>query len=532
MDGMNQNNNGNNPYGQPDNMYRQPDSPYGQPGDMYGQPNDPYNHNPYQQGNPGNQVIRPYEPGGNRKKISSGVIIGIVCAVVAVLGIGVGAMAYFRSTPSYKVAKGLENLAAEFVRTGNPLSDKLGMDEIMQMMQEDGGHVRTRLDCTANEISQGITLGVDMDYYKDMRGKELSADTTLSMMNVDLVHLGLYANDEVFCFSVPELYLEDMYIGNENVVSQYNSSVFGQIYPLDMEDFTIDLFADGDGKLSVRDWKNLSSSMGDLEDKLEACREAMTIDKAGKGLYRVSFPAKESDRLLKSLMNSIYGEEDLEEMWFMYDYDKLITSDVSFLFEIGGKNRIESIMLEEPVEMLDGEASVEGEIFFLGEKKSVDMIQGKLAVSGLDGETREVICQLQQTSDSDTYNMDMDLKWVQANETLWKMNLVTECDASSDEFDVSCTFRDETDDVEFIMAGSFDDIVKGESIDLALDEVSFAVDGEDYLKITGDISVEPLSGGVRTDVKPTTAFFEMTEADLLEIIYKLNDDLGLLDYLW
>lgn len=549
MDGRNQNNNGNNgnnpysqpdhmyrqpdgTYGQPDHMYRQPDNTYGRPGDRYVQSNDPYNHNPYQQGNPGNQVIRPYEPGGSRKKISFGVMIGIVCAVVAVLGIGLGAVAYFRSTPSYKVAKGLQKLAVEFARISNPLSDKLGMEDLAQMMREDGGHIKTSLDCSTDVWSGNITLGVDMDLYKDVKGKELSADTSLSVMNIELANLDLYANDEVFCFSLPQLYLEDMYIENENVVSQYNSSVFGQIYPLDMEDFSIDLFADGGGRSSVRDWRDLSSALGDLEDRIEACREAMTIEKAGKGLYRVTFPAKESNRFLKSLLDNIDTEDGAETMRQLKEYDKLIVSDVSFLFEIGRQNRIESIVLEKAVEMLDGEAAVGGEIFFAGENAGIDKIQGKLSVDGLDGRTREVLCQLEQTSVSDASEMELNLKWVEEGETGWKVNVVTDCDAVSDEFDLSCTLEDKAEVVTFTASAGFDDIVKGKSLEIDLDEITLAIDGEEYFKVTGDVSVEPLSGGVRSDVEPKTAFFEMTGEDLMGIIYRLNEDLGFLDYLW
>ena len=570
MDGMNQNNN--NPNGQQNDSYQanntyqpndpqqvngpyqqsdpqqvngpyqlgnpqQVNSPY-QSGDPYQtnntyQSGDPYQHNPYQpQGNPGGQVVYAYNPQGQKKGSAAKILIGIACALVAVIGIGIGVLAYFMSTPAYKVQKGLANLAKDIAENSNPLTDKLGMDDIAEMLQEDGGHVQTILNVTVDIPSEDrITVGVDTNYYKDVRAKELSADTSVSVMNNDLFSFNMYANDEVFAFSIPELFLEDVYIENENLVSQYNNSIFGSIYPSDMEDFSIDLFQDNKDKTSLSGRRNQSSAWGKLENDIDACRKAMTIEKVEKGLYRVTFPAKETDRLYKRILESVYQDDELREYLFPDDYKKIIASDISLLFEINGKNRIDSIMLEEPVEMLDGEASMDGEIFFLGEKISTDKIQGKMTVNGVDGETREIILQIQQTSDADRYQMDMDMKYTESGDTLGMMKCVVNCDAKDDEFDMTCSVKDDWDSVEIIVQGSFDDIVKGENWKIDLDKASFSMNGEEYIKITGDIIIEPLRNGVISSVKPKTALFEMTYTDWLEIIYRLEDESSLLDYL-
>lgn len=69
----------------------------------------------------------------------------------------------------------------------------------------------------------------------------MSADTSLSVMNYEFAHLNLYADEEALCFSIPELFLENMYIENEDVVSQYNSSIWTDVTGYsDMEDFSFD----------------------------------------------------------------------------------------------------------------------------------------------------------------------------------------------------------------------------------------------------------------------------------------------------
>lgn len=546
MDEMNQNNN---PYGQQNDGY-QANNPYQQnnayqPNDPYQhdnayQSNDPYYHNPYQpQDNSGVQMVQPYNPPEKRKGNGVKIAVGVACALVVLIGIGVGVLAYYRSTPSYKVNKGLQNLAKEFVQTKNPLVEKIGIADILLMMQEEGSHVETKLNVPVDVPMFGeTTIGVDTDFYKDVPGKELSADTSISVMNWDFAHLNIYANDEVFCFSIPELFMEDMYIENENVVSQYNDSIFGDVYPSDMEDFSINLFPDADESISMRDLENMSAAMEDFEDDFNALRDGMTIEKVEKGLYRVTFPVNETDRLLKHLMENsakLYNEEEfLQEL---KEYKKLIASDVSLLFEIDSQNRIGSIMLESPLEILDGKVSFEGELFFLGKTRSIDMIQGKIVINGVNDRSGEVVWQVQMTSDDTVYRVDMDLKWAEEEETLGKMKFVVNCDAVNDEFEMTFSSKDDTDDMEFVLEGSVDDIVKGESVEFNLDQAAVRVDGEELLKVTGNISIEPLTKAVKPSVEPETAFFEMTNADWMVILYRLNDEYGgilesLLGYLW
>lgn len=550
MDGMNQNNN-NYPYGQQNGTQQQNDL-YQQNNAQ--QMNDPYQHNPYQQqdgsyqqqggsyqqqngsyqqlNGSGGQVVHPYKP---RKGISTKIIIGVSCAFAALVVIAGGALAYYMSTPLYKITKGMQNLAEEMIDMQNPLLEKAGADDIMEMMRQDGSHVESKLNITPEG---GFTFGVDTEFNKDMHAKELSLDTAVSMMNVELAHLNIYADDEAVCFSIPELYLENIYIENENVISQYNNSMWGDIVPIDAEDYSIDLFSGADERISIKDWRDLTKTWGRFEDDIDACVDAMAVEKVEKGLYRVTFPAKEYDRLFKDLIK--YYDEVLGTGYnssqpntgvlteVFGEYKKLVSSDVVLLFEINGKNRIESIVLEKPVKMLDDRASLDGELFFLGEKRSTDKVQGKISVNGLDGTTREVIWQVQQTLANNTYQVDMDLKLTEGKETVGKLKYVENCDAAKDEFDMMLSFKDAWEDMELIVEGSLDDIVKGESLEIDLDKVILTMDDEELFKITGDVNIEPLTKPVTSKVKAETAFFEMTESDWWDIINKVVGDLGLL----
>lgn len=506
-----------NPYtqGQQSNTYGQPNQPYGQPNQPYGQP-----------------VIQPYQPQSNKKKGKVWAIAACVIALFVILGVSV--RAYYINTAAYKFAKGFQNLGAEMEEMKNPLSEKIGMQDILTMMEEEGSHVKTRMNFTMDTFMGSTTLGIDTDLYKDMQAKELDSSTTLSVMNYEVAQLDLYGNEDVICFSVPELFLENMYFDTENVVSQYNDSVFAEddlFGKSSMEDFSVELFPDEDDSASIGSWTSASKFMEKYGKDIEACRESMTIEKVEKGLYRMRFAQPDTDRLVMDMLHDyteIYGmgEIDLDEE--MEDYDQFIASDVSFLFEINKNNRIESVTLENPVELLDGEASMDMELFFLGEGRSIDKIQGKVTMVNVLGDKMEAVCQLVQTLDEDDYQIDMDMKYMDYGQEDYsdKVKFTMNCDASKDTFDMVLSMKEDGDTFEMAAEGSLDDIVQGESFALELDEFTMDMDGEELCKITGDISVEPLKEKITPSAEAQTAIFEMSYTELADLFYKLAEEYG------
>lgn len=520
----------NQPYGQPNQSYAQVNQSYGQPDQSYGQMNQPY-----ARSNP--PYVQPYQPHGKKK---SGKVFAVAACVIAVFVIlGVSVWAYYTNTAVYKIAKGFRNLNVEFEEMKNPLAEKIDMQNILIMLGEGGSHVKTRMNFTTDTFLGTATLGVDTDLYRDVQAKELDSSTTISIMNYEAAHLNLYGTEEKICFSIPELFLEDMYFDTENVVSQYNDSVLADDYlfgKLNMEDFSIDLFPEDEEGKSVSNWGSADYYIDKYGSQLEACRENMIIEKVEKGLYRMTFTQQDTDRLAMELLHTYdaYGIEEIDLDEEMEDYDHFIASDVSFLFEINKENRIESITLENPIELLDGEASMDMELFFLGEERSIDKMQGKITMINVLGDKMETVCQLVQTADEDDYQVDMDIKYMDYGEKDYgsKMKLTMNSDASKDTFDVSFSMKENGDTFEMLAEGSLDDIVQGESFVLDLDEFTVKADGEQLFKITGDMAVEPLKEKITPSVKAENAIFEMSYEEIGDIFYRLYTEYGsLLDLL-
>ena len=514
------------PYGQ-NNAYQpqNTDSPYGQ-----------YNH-AYQSQNedsPYGPQAQPYIPQKQKKGLAVKILIAAACVVVVVFAVvGIG-MAYFRSTPTYKFAKAFLNLGKELEQSRNPLIEKIGIEDISLMMLEEGSHVSTQINFTSESMF-GTTFGIDTECYKDVADKELSAETSISLMNYDFAHMNIYADEETFCFSIPELFMENMYIDNENVISQYNKSFLAEFSGFsDIDDFSLDFFPEPEERLSLREWKSLDSYSERFAEDIKACREKLVMEKVEKGLYRIVYPGREMEQLLQDLMESYDSVYELagEEQWWK-EYDRLIDSDISVLFVINQQNRIESIEFEDPVELLDGMASMKASLHFLGDKRSIDKIQGEISVNGADGIERSIHLQTIQTPTDDAYTFDMDIELMEEEDSILRMKYVSDSDAVRDEFDMSFSVWNDEDDVEMILQGSLDDIVTGRSLEFDLEEMTFNMDGEELFKITGEVLVEPFDGEVTTTVKKETAFFEMTEDDWFDILYEIDNAYGgWLSYLW
>lgn len=183
-------------------------------------------------------------PKDNKKRT----LIIVLCVGAAVFALILGGWFRYTHSPAYRVQKGLLNLAEEIEEMRNPLAEKAGVGAVRQMMAEEGFSADTRLNVTfdtGRDLFGELTLGVDTEYDKDVTEKEMSFEAALSMTNYEFGHVELYGDKNVLCFSCPEFLIDGMYIENENVLAQYNDSLWGS-YLGDIEgtDFSIKLFED------------------------------------------------------------------------------------------------------------------------------------------------------------------------------------------------------------------------------------------------------------------------------------------------
>lgn len=488
-----------------------------------------------QRGNTFGPPTQPYLPPKDHRRKAAVIALCIGAAVFTAI---LGGWIYRVNSASYRIRQGFVNLARELEGMKNPLAENLGAGELRQMLAEEGSHIDTRLNATFDSFLGEITLGVDTDCEQDRKAKEMSAATTLSIRNYEFGHVDLYGDEENLCFSVPELFLENMYIGNEDVKGQYNRSLWAELFgPAEGDDVSINLFSDawifGDEEGVVR------AFLREYEPQLAECGRHMSVEKAGEDLYRVRFDELYFNELVRQVLYdyvdfTAVGRE--EAMGILSYFDVIsVPDDVSFLLEINRANRIESIRMEQPLPLCKGKMSVYGDIYFLGGKQSIEKMQGKIEAKK-DSQEVSVLWQVTQSLQQDVYRMESEAKCSFTEEGKTenrKLGWDLECDGRKNSFETELSTRTGNSEVSLAVEGGLSHIERGSRFDLELDEAVLCVDQEELLLIRGDIRLSPLSKRVQQNVKPRIAFFELTEQEWNNIGERLYREYGyLLDYFW
>ena len=492
----------------------------------------------HQSGNNFGSPAQFYPPLRNRKKKE---LIIILCVAAVILAAALGGWFYYTQSPGYKIRRGLLNLAREATELENPFSEKIGTDEIGRMLATQGVQADTRLNVTFDSLFGEITLGVDTDYAKDNAAKKMSASTALSMMNYEFGHVELYGDDENLCFSVPELFMENMYVENENVSGQYNRSVWAELFGRAQgEEISIDLFPDlwfmaGEGGVG-------KAFLDRYAVELANCRKHMTTEKAGRGLYRVSFEEQYFNELVRQILYDYvdFATIGREEAMGALSYFNVISAadKINFLFEING-NQIESIRVEEPLSLCQGKMSLYGDVYFLGEERSIEKMQGKIYVKkdmGSKTSENEIVWQTVQSLELENYRMESDIKYSFTRDGEKKNVRIggeLECDGRNNSFEAGVSLKTPDGENELTAEGGLSHITRGSSFHLELDELLLCENGEELAKVKGTIRLSPLTRKVQQNVKPKTAFFRMTDRQWNTLGEKLYNEYGyLLEYLY
>lgn len=446
----------------------------------------------------------------------------------------------YTHSASYRIRKGFIRLAKEAEALKNPMEEKLGLEALCRMLFTEGSQADTKLNVTFDSFLGEVTLGVDTAYAQDRRDREMSASTAVSIMNYELGHVDVYADRDNVSFSIPELFLEDLYLENENVLAQYNRSMWADDWLFGEargDDFTIDLFSqpwvftdeDGVGKAILKRYAG----------EIEACRRHMTMEKAGQDIYRISFDGLYFNELIRQILYdyvdaSVFGRE--EAMGILSYFDVVSGPEkISFLIEMDGADRIECIRLEKSLSLCRGAMHLDGDIYFLGAENGLEKMQGRLFFDNKAGEEEredEILWQVVRSLEQGEYRMESEAKYSFLNngkkETM-KLGWDLSYSAPKNSFETKANARIRGSEVALEAAGDFSHIEKGEGFDLELDEVNLLIDGEEILRVKGKMNLAPLSRRVEKLAKPKTAFFAMGEADWIEILEKIDREYG---YLW
>lgn len=485
--------------------------------------------------------MQPYLPQRDHRKRN---LIILICVIVAVTLIaGIFWFSYTHSA-AYRIGKGFMKLSKEAEALKNPMDEKLGTEALCRMLFTEGSEVDTKLNVTFDTFLGEVTLGVDTDYKKDMREKQLSSSTALSLMNYEFGHVDVYADRENVCFSVPELFLEDLYVENEGVLAQYNRSMWADDWlfgEAEGDDFSIDLFS---APWYVTDEEGAGKAfLNRYAMEIEYCRRHMTMEKAGRDLYRISFEGSSFNALVRQILSDHLNDH----LHFPQSYRESILGimscfdpgtgpeEISFLLEMDETDTIESIRFEHPISLGRSAIRLDGDIYFLGGENSLEKMQGRIFFDNKEAETareQEIVWQLVRSLEQGEYRMESEAKYsFLQNDVKHTVKLEGDFDYDGPKNSFQAKASANIRGTEFALeaAGDFSHVKRGESFDLELDEVRLLADGEQAVLVRGEIDLAPLSGQVKQYVEPKTALFAMGDEDWSRILERIDKEYG---YLW
>lgn len=471
-------------------------------------------------------------------------LIILVSAIVAVTVIAVMIWFSYTHSAAYRIKRGFMRLVKEEAALKNPMEEKLGTGALCRMLFTEGSQVDTKLDVTFDTFLGEVTLGVDTDYAKDMKKKELSSTTAFSIMNYEFGHLDVYADRDNVCFSVPELFVEDIYVENENVLEQFNRSMWADDWffgEAQGDDFSIELFSspwyltdeEGAGKAFLKHYAA----------EIESCGRSMKLEKAGDGLYRIRFEGSSFNYLVRQILNDYLYDSRNSSMPYREGLLGLVSyfdaasgpEEISFLLEMDHTDRIESIRLEHPLSLGRGAVRIDGDVYFLGGENSLEKIQGRISFDNKDGEgirEQELVWQVVRSLEQGEYQMEAEAKYSFLMDNI-KNTVKLEGDFSYDgpknSFKAKTSANIQETEFAWEASGDFSHIRKGEAFDLELDEVRFLTDGEQTVLVKGKIDLAPLSRRVKQIAEPKTALFSMGDEEWGRILEKIDQAYS---YLW
>lgn len=486
-------------------------------------------------------ATQPYLPRPDHRKRN---LLIVICVFAAVMVLACILWISHICSASYKIEKGFRRLAKEAEALKNPMDEKLGTEELCRMIYTEGAQMETELDVTFDTFMGEVTFGVDTDYAKDMKKKKMSSATAFSVMNYEFGHLDIYADKDNICFSVPELFLEDLYLENENVLAQYNRSMWADDWLFgegEGDDFSIDLFS---APWYFQDEEGVDEAfLNRYAVEIERCRQHMTMEKAGNGLYRIRFEGRYFNylvwRVLSDYLNDnidLLRPEQEEILGFISYFDAASgPEEIGLLLEMDNADRIESIRLEHPISLGRGAARIDGDIHFLGGDNSLEKIQGRIFFDNKEWEEireQELVFQVVRSLEQGEYQMETEAKYsFLADERKHTVKLEGDFsyDGPKNSFQLRASAGIADMETAWEASGDFSHINRGESFKLELDEFRHLVNGEQSVLVRGEIDLGPLSRRIKQIAEPKTALLAMDEEDWMEILEKIDREYG---YLW
>ncbi len=504
-----------NAYGQPQNpysqqgMYSQSQNPYGQPQNPYGPPQNPaapqvmtgQSKNPYDKSN---------KKGMDKKKLTT-----ILLIVGGVLLIGLALFLIFGVffTPKKRLKKAMEaNGNADYMYTGTPYDEVLGMGDISKAMDEKGGTINARLGF--NHIGGDTRLdgvGFGGEFAIDKDAKQLSFDLILDNDGKTVFDGQLLADEDKTYLTIVDYLTGYIVFDNKNIGEKLKKSFLSDpdiLGDLNLPFSDLDYF--GGGLKGMMD----DSLYGEIGDDIWEASEVKssgseTLDLGGRSVkckaYEVVIPKddikeiinKAVDKAVDSLGSDSESVEDIFAQAGITDmnefkmqlkaiFSMMITEDIVYKAYVNG-GHVVAYSSDGTLNLVGTPISYSVMIKNTGEKNVLS--SGEMSVVfTVQGVSLNLYSKYGSEKNGNTIDTFFDLS-LSSTGMVINVNYDQKYDISTGKIDISGEAGASGESITLKGSGSIKDINKGKSFTAQIDSLTINYDGEDLVDMNLELGI-------------------------------------------
>ncbi|MDE7030656.1 MAG: hypothetical protein K2P63_11940 [Lachnospiraceae bacterium] len=508
------------------------------------------------------QAVPPIQgaPAAKPKKNKTGLIVGVLCAAAVVIVIGAGvllAKSLLGGSPKKQLAKGFANMTREMAAYQSSVAQDVGLEEFNRLKSEKPIHTDMNFSLTdPEETGSFSSIDVGLDAVTDYQNKAAELDVSVGAYGFHMNVGSVIAADNMLYVSVPLLFEDTVYsLDLTNLGSAFNASAWSELMevtlpeeysPLLFEDIkTEDVLEAGRqselAQILEKQDSILENSM--TFEQIQAKREFAFDGASGAfGGVRVTIDKDAYNAVLEGVCDDILASDFYADYMkgyqmaysegfeaFQEDADEAVRQIFSVRFEqdfvldfyLDKKGRI--INMSTPFDIAVSSQYVEMDsvaidIDFSGKERALDCIDGGIYVQAGD----EILYMgISRTADitEDFYSENLTLSIQDNNSddeiTFWYAN---EWGYADHTFDLNISMEVPGSSMGFTADGAYTDIVKGEEYTFRLNHGALKMDGEDFLLMTGSVTMEP--GDSVGDVPENAVnILEMSQSEIMGLIY-------------
>ena len=527
-------------------VYAQPQQPM-QP--LYAQPQQPMQpaQPPVPPTTPAQPVYGAVPPadGNGGKKKGKGGLIAIIIVIVVLLLAAAGVLAYklFGTSPEKKLTQGIINLQAEMTANASPVSEQLGAEEIIRLLDEKPVTMDMSLNVSIPSLETTLdTVGIDYTVNYDLNNKLMDAQMKLSAMNMDLVGMDMAASGNTLYLSLPGLLTNSYFINTDTFGKDFNASPWTSLLdvPLD-ESLSFQLFNTGaasddteaDSNLFAEEIANIMATM-----KVEDSGTAVEIERDGKTVkcngVKVTLEADALNELLDAFEKEFGQADSVNDMLSDYGIDEefmrssssdlykaRVKNDVELYVYLDSKNRITNVATASKIRLKDSALTgISFSLVFSGSENVLDQISGTVKLE-TEGNSAKIEVKRSAQQDASQTKSKLTLTFSGDNTDGQAVFTYTDkWDLDNMEFAKEFVISSDTEDVSLVLKGAFSDVQKGESFKLTIGEFALSSNGTDLVSASGEFSMAPYDGTIEVP-ENAVDLLAMSESDFEDMVTEL-----------